>query len=133
GFPGRSRGQRCAGTFHGSCSTQGVIPASKRGLLWLRAKQDVLPCARLFDDQMASRQEVEKPLDFLDDPTVRAVCAICRKPVRDGERVVSISRNLEQIEPDGAAHNVLDSVLLASLCESCGFKYSEKRIRVIFE
>jgi hypothetical protein len=72
-------------------------------------------------------------LDFSDDLTVRAVCAICRKLVRNGEKVVSIARNLEQIEPDGSAHNVLDSVLLASLCESCGSKYSEQRIRVVFE
>ena len=72
-------------------------------------------------------------MEFMDDPTVRAVCAICRKPVRDGERVVSISRNFEQIAPDGSAVDVLDSVLLASLCESCGFKYPERRIRVVFE
>lgn len=81
----------------------------------------------------AANNEAEEAMEFIDDPTVHAVCAICRKPVRDGERVVSIARNLEQIEPDGAAHNVLDSVVLASLCESCGSQYSEQRIRVVFE
>jgi hypothetical protein len=63
---------------------------------------------------------------------LNAYCAICNQPIKDGEDVVSIQRNFEHIEHDGSVHTVKDSVLLASLCSSCGPKYPEQKIRVVF-
>jgi hypothetical protein len=65
------------------------------------------------------------------NPHVHAYCAICNQPILDDQDVVSIQRNLEHIEPSGFM-TVKDSVLLASLCASCGPNYPEERIRVVF-
>jgi hypothetical protein len=66
------------------------------------------------------------------EKTQHAECAVCKAPIHWGEKVVSIQRNLEHLNMNDDVIDVLDSVLLASLCVSCGERFPEGAIRLVF-
>jgi hypothetical protein len=62
-------------------------------------------------------------------PGLYATCAVCRKPILPGQVCVSICRNVEHIEPNHTV-SVSDSVVLSTLCATCGDRFPEGAIRI---
>jgi len=62
-----------------------------------------------------------------------AECLLCDRPIYYGNAMVSINRNVEQMNqteeyPDGEV-TVIDSDLLLALCASCGNRFYTEYLR----
>lgn len=60
-------------------------------------------------------------------------CDLCEKPIYYGNAMVSVNRNIEQVDrteeyPDGEV-TVIDSDQLLTLCASCGNRFSTEYLR----
>jgi hypothetical protein len=64
--------------------------------------------------------------------TLHAECSICHAPIRWGETVISILRNVERLDTADKMIHTEDSVVLASLCSTCGRQLPAEAIRVTF-
>jgi len=66
----------------------------------------------------------------MSESNVQAICAVCQRPILREERVVSILRNVEQFDNEMAIVTS-DSVVLASLCVSCGERFPAHTVQLI--
>ena len=67
------------------------------------------------------------------DRKFHAICEVCSKETYWGETVVSILRNVEQLDAQEDIVRTSDSALLATLCASCGSRFPELKIKVVFK
>jgi len=64
-------------------------------------------------------------------------CDKCHQPIRFGNALVTVNRNVEQVDsttdhPDGDI-TVIDMEVLLSLCATCGNKITEASIRSVLD
>lgn len=70
-------------------------------------------------------------------PINSAFCDKCNKEIVEGETYISISRNVEQLKHNLVANTaevmIFDSLLLCTLCYSCGNNFNYDALQKIIE